>query len=146
MALIQRGSAVAESRPPKVWPMAEMRNETRTDAHLVKPPPRRPRRCYFVRVPGPQQPRLTLGGIVMLDRQVVTKELRELILGALVPLDEDELANDAPLVDEILDSLGIAEVATFIEERIARPLSPDEEVRATFASIDTVVDFIVANG
>jgi acyl carrier protein len=82
----------------------------------------------------------------MLDRQVITKELRELILGALVPLDEDELDNDAPLVDEILDSLGIAEVATFIEERIARPLSPDEEVRATFASIDTVVDFVVANG
>ncbi len=80
-----------------------------------------------------------------MDRQVVTKELRELILDVLVPLDEDELRNGAPLVDEILDSLGIAEVATFIEERIGRPLAPDEEVRSTFASVDTVVDFIVTH-
>ncbi len=81
-----------------------------------------------------------------MDRQVVTKELRELILDVLVPLDEDELKDEAPLVDEILDSLGIAEVATFIEERIGRALTPDEEVRSTFASVDRVVDFIVANG
>ncbi|WP_169337854.1 phosphopantetheine-binding protein [Propionicicella superfundia] len=75
----------------------------------------------------------------------VTRRLRDLILERLVPLDEDELADDAPLVDEILDSLGIAEVAVFIEEEIDRPLEPSEEVRSTFASVDSVVAFIVAN-
>lgn len=80
----------------------------------------------------------------MKDRPALIQDLRDLILERLVPLDEDELINDAPLVDEVLDSLGIAEVAVFIEDEIGRPLEPDEEVRATFASVDAVVDFILA--
>jgi acyl carrier protein len=79
------------------------------------------------------------------DKDDLTRELRALILDSLVPLDEDELDNGSPLVDEILDSLGIAEVAVFIEEHIRRDLKPDEETRSTFASINTVVDFILAN-
>lgn len=81
----------------------------------------------------------------MKDRPALVQDLRDLILERLVPLDDDELINDAPLVDEVLDSLGIAEVAVFIEDEIGRPLEPDEEVRATFASVDAVVDFIVVN-
>jgi acyl carrier protein len=81
----------------------------------------------------------------MLDRDELIRDIRSLILDSLVPLDDDELKNDSPLVDEILDSLGIAEIAVFIEERIGRELAPDEETRSTFASIDTVADFIVAN-
>lgn len=80
----------------------------------------------------------------MKDRQALVQELRDLILERLVPLEDDELVNDAPLVDEVLDSLGIAEVAVFIEDEIGRPLEADEEVRATFASVDAVVDFIIA--
>lgn len=81
----------------------------------------------------------------MKDRPALIQELRDQILERLIPLDDDELINDAPLVDEVLDSLGIAEVAVFIEDEIGRPLEPDEEVRATFASVDAVVDFILAN-
>lgn len=81
----------------------------------------------------------------MKDRDELVSELRALILESLVPLDDDELGNDASLVDDILDSLGIAEVAVFIEERIGRELRPDEETRSTFASVDAVVDFIIAN-
>lgn len=79
------------------------------------------------------------------DRQSLVSDLRSLILESLVPLDEGELSNDASLVDEILDSLGIAEIAVFIEDRIGRPLEPNEETRSTFASIDAVADFIVSN-
>lgn len=79
------------------------------------------------------------------DRAALTQELRSLILNDLVPLDDDELRNDSSLVDAVLDSLGIAEVASFIESHIGRPLSADEEVRATFASIDTVIEFIARN-
>lgn len=81
----------------------------------------------------------------MKDRNELVQELRDLILERLVPLDDDELANDEPLVGEVLDSLGIAEVAVFIEDEIGRPLEPNEEVRGTFASVDAVVDFIIAN-
>ena len=81
----------------------------------------------------------------MKDRDELVSELRSLILESLVPLDDDELDNDSSLVDDILDSLGIAEVAVFIEERIGRELRPDEEARSTFASVDAVVDFILAN-
>lgn len=77
------------------------------------------------------------------DAEAITQRLRELILTRLVPLEDDELDNDAPLIDEILDSLGIAEIALFIEDEIGRALQPSEEVRATFASIDAVVRFII---
>ena len=81
----------------------------------------------------------------MKGREELIQELRDMILGRLVPLDDDELVNDAPLVDEVLDSLGIAEVAVFIEDEVGRPLEPDEEVRATFASVDAVVDFVLTH-
>lgn len=79
----------------------------------------------------------------MKSQEQVRSSLRALIVGELVPLSDDELRDDAPLVDEVLDSLGIAEIAVFIEEEIGRPLRESEEVRSTFASVDAVVTFIV---
>lgn len=76
---------------------------------------------------------------------VIRRELRDLIIFQLVPLDEDELSDDAQLVDDVLDSLGISELAIFIEEQIGRSLEESEETRATFASINSIVDFIVKN-
>ncbi|SEB84082.1 hypothetical protein SAMN04489806_1917 [Paramicrobacterium humi] len=81
----------------------------------------------------------------MVDDTILIDELRSLIMSELVPLEDDELTNETPLVDNVLDSLGIAEVATFIEDQIGRPLEPDEETRATFASVNSIVDFINAN-
>jgi acyl carrier protein len=75
----------------------------------------------------------------------IRRELRDLIISELVPLEEDELSDDSQLVDDVLDSLGIAEVAIFIEDRIGRPLTEAEETRTTFASINSVVEFIVKN-
>ncbi len=75
----------------------------------------------------------------------IRRELRDLIIFQLVPLEEDELKDDAQLVDDVLDSLGISEIAIFIEDRIGRPLNESEETRATFSSIDSIVEFIVKN-
>ena len=75
----------------------------------------------------------------------IRRELRDLILVQLVPLEEDELSDDAQLVDDILDSLGISELAIFIEDRIGRPLEESEETRATFATINSIVEFIIKN-
>lgn len=75
----------------------------------------------------------------------IRRELRDLIIFQLVPLEEDELSDDAQLVDDVLDSLGISELAIFIEDRIGRALSESEETRTTFASINSIVEFIVKN-
>jgi len=77
--------------------------------------------------------------------EVIRRELRDLIILQLVPLEEDELSDETPLVDEILDSLGIAELAVFVEDQLGRPLEDREETRATFATISSVVEFIVKN-
>jgi acyl carrier protein len=79
------------------------------------------------------------------NANTVRRGLRDLIISQLVPLEEDELGDDAPLVDDVLDSLGIAELAIFIEDEIGRRLDESEETRATFASINSVVEFIVKN-
>ncbi|WP_299087617.1 hypothetical protein [uncultured Microbacterium sp.] len=81
----------------------------------------------------------------MSERDLLTAELRDVILTDLVPLEADELHNDTPLVDNVLDSLGIAELAVFIEDLIGRTLRAEEETRSTFASIDSIVEFISAN-
>jgi acyl carrier protein len=78
------------------------------------------------------------------NSEQLRRELRDIIITDLVPLEEEELADNASLVDDVLDSLGIAELAVFIEEEIGRPLQASEETKATFASVDSVVDFIVA--
>jgi acyl carrier protein len=75
----------------------------------------------------------------------IRRELRDLIILQLVPLEDDELSDDAQLVDDVLDSLGISELAIFIEDRIGRPLDESEETRATFATINSIVEFIVKN-
>jgi acyl carrier protein len=75
----------------------------------------------------------------------IRRELRDLIIDQLVPLEEDELTDDAQLVDDVLDSLGIAELAIFIEDRIGRPLTESEDTRTTFTSVNSVVEFIVKN-
>ena len=75
----------------------------------------------------------------------VRRELRDLITFQLVPIEDHELSDDAQLVDDVLDSLGIAELAVFIEDEIGRPLDESEETRATFATINSVVEFIVKN-
>ena len=75
----------------------------------------------------------------------IRRALRDLIILQLVPLEEDELSDDAQLVDDVLDSLGIAELAIFIEDEIGRPLEESEETRSTFATINSIVEFIVKN-
>jgi acyl carrier protein len=75
----------------------------------------------------------------------IRRGLRDLIISQLVPLEEDELSDDAQLVDDVLDSLGIAELAIFIEDEIGRPLDESEETRSTFATINSIVEFIVKN-
>lgn len=81
----------------------------------------------------------------MSEHERLTAELRDVILTDLVPLEPEELHNDTPLVDNVLDSLGIAELAVFIEDRIGRTLRAEEETRSTFANIDSIVKFISAN-
>lgn len=75
----------------------------------------------------------------------IRRELRDLIITDLVPLEDDELSDDSPLVDDVLDSLGISELAIFIEDRIGRPLTELEDTRTTFATINSIVEFIVKN-
>jgi len=82
---------------------------------------------------------------IVKEADQVRRELRDLITTQLVPLEEDELGDDVQLVDDVLDSLGIAELAIFIEDEIGRSLTESEDTRSTFASIHSIVEFIVKN-
>jgi len=88
---------------------------------------------------------MTVAAVEVKDADGVRRALRDLIIFQLVPLEEAELGDDAQLVDDVLDSLGISELAIFIEDEIGRPLEESEEARATFASINSIVEFIVRN-
>ena len=65
---------------------------------------------------------MTVTDEIMKSADEIRRGLRDLIIFQLVPLEEHELSDDAPLVDDVLDSLGISEIAIFIEDEIGRPL------------------------
>ena len=88
---------------------------------------------------------MTIADDVVTSADEIRRELRDLIILQLVPREEDELSDDAQLVDDVLDSLEISEIAIFIEDRIGRPLNESEETRTTFATISSIVEFIVKN-
>ena len=88
---------------------------------------------------------VTVTNEIMKSADEIRRALRDLIIFQLVPLEEHELADDAALVDDLLDSLGISEIAIFIEDEIGRTLHESEETRTTFATINSIVEFIVKN-
>jgi acyl carrier protein len=73
-------------------------------------------------------------------------ELEPRILALLADyVPEDELATLKPtddIIGNLLDSLALAELMSFVEEEIGRPLRPTEQTRAVFHSIGAIVQFV----
>ena len=60
-------------------------------------------------------------------------------------IDEAELRGDSDLL-EVVDSLGVAELFEFVEERLGRPLREDEMTRETFGTIAAIAKLIRSEG
>lgn len=70
------------------------------------------------------------------------QQLRQIVLLSS-SIDEAELNDESKLL-EFVDSLGIAEIFEFVEDRIGRPLAEEEMTRETFATIASVAALIRA--
>ena len=68
-------------------------------------------------------------------------QIRELI-HEIAFIEDAELDLDTPLLEDILASEGIVEVAALIGTAIGRELTADERTASTFFSMATIIEFI----
>ena len=82
-----------------------------------------------------------------MDRDALRAEVKQLLAtGLRLQLAPDDIPDDAPIFGDTLglDSIDALELVVLVEDRFHVSI-PDEEVgRRAFASVDALVDFILA--
>ncbi len=78
------------------------------------------------------------------DQDTTKKELREFILEAFLFGDESELFEDGDsfMAKGIIDSTGVLELVSFLEEKYGVTVDDEEMVPANLDSLDNLATFI----
>ena len=71
-----------------------------------------------------------------------TEPLREFIRRQFLFDDSAELADDDPLFPDVIDSLGVMELVTFVEERYGIAIDEDELLVDNFRSLSAIGELI----
>lgn len=78
------------------------------------------------------------------DQNTIKKDLREFIVDNFMVGSEDETLNDSDSFMEkgIVDSTGVLELTSFVEEKYDFTIEDDEMLPENLDSIDNLVNFI----
>ena len=58
-------------------------------------------------------------------------------------VEPDEIDHDKSMIDEgIIDSFGLVEIATFLEQEFKFSIADDEMIRDNFGSVNKIVKFV----
>lgn len=68
--------------------------------------------------------------------------IREYIRDELLVTDGDALKNDTPLWGGVLDSVGLMQLITFIEERYEIEIEDDELTSAHFGTVSNIASLV----
>ena len=78
---------------------------------------------------------------------MVRDRVREFLFEKFPLAKSRSLDDNASLLDEgILDSLGVLELVTFLQEELSVAVEDDDLVPENFASIDAIVQFVDSKG
>lgn len=62
-------------------------------------------------------------------------------------VEREDIDLDKSMIDEgIIDSFGLIEIATFMENEFQMKITEDKMIRANFGSVNKIVNFIEAEG
>lgn len=80
-----------------------------------------------------------------MNHTAVSKDLLDYILCTFYVTSCDDVDLDASLVkQEIIDSMGLIEIATFIEKRYGLKISQSDLNQANFGSVNRIVEFVLS--
>jgi acyl carrier protein len=75
----------------------------------------------------------------------VEEQIRDFVLSELLwDGAPDALTNDLPLVDRVLDSLGIVQLTAFLEHRFGIRVRDEEVLPRNFESIAAIAGFVAS--
>ena len=82
----------------------------------------------------------------MSQKEKVVNELKQILTEDLfVSVPENEIKLEDSLANDLgVDSVGLVELTTLLEERYGIPISSEEVSRENFRNLDRLSDFIVA--
>jgi acyl carrier protein len=70
-------------------------------------------------------------------------EIRAFLVDTFLFGRNDQLHNDAPLMDKVIDSQGVVELVVFLQERFAISVEDDEVNTENLDSINKAVAYVV---
>ncbi|MCP3933657.1 MAG: acyl carrier protein [Bacteroidetes bacterium] len=74
------------------------------------------------------------------------QKIKERLLGFIIRnfmVEKEAINLDKSLIDEgIIDSFGLIEIASFLEEEFSMEVNEDDMNRDNFGSVDRIIDFI----
>ena len=80
-----------------------------------------------------------------MNRSLITQELLQYIAGAFYISSVDDIDLDISLIkQEVIDSMGLLEIATFVQQRFNFPVSEKELNQENFGSINLITNYIIS--
>lgn len=72
----------------------------------------------------------------------IEQEIRGFLVETFLFGRNEELRNDAPLMDKVIDSHGVVELVVFLQERFALRVEDEEVTTENLDSVDKAVAFV----
>jgi acyl carrier protein len=73
----------------------------------------------------------------------IEREVRAFLVDTFLFGRSDQLQDDAPLMDKVIDSQGVVELVVFLQERFAITVEDDEVNTENLDSVNRAVAFVV---
>jgi acyl carrier protein len=73
----------------------------------------------------------------------IEREIRTFLVDTFLFGRSDQLRDDAPLMDKVIDSQGVVELVVFLQERFAITVEDDEVTTENLDSVNKAVAYVV---
>lgn len=73
----------------------------------------------------------------------ISREVRTFLVDTFLFGRDEELRDDAPLMDKVIDSHGVVELVVFLQERFAITVEDDEVTNENLDSVNKTVAYVI---
>jgi acyl carrier protein len=83
--------------------------------------------------------------VTHMDRGEITRRVRDFVSNELILFDSGELNDDTPLLGDLIDSVGLLELVSFLEGEFYVTIGQDDFLdRRNFQSVAAIAQFVEA--
>jgi acyl carrier protein len=81
--------------------------------------------------------------MLTMQKTDIEREIRAFLVDTFLFGRSDQLHDDAPLMDKVIDSQGVVELVVFLQERFAITVEDDEVTTENLDSVNKAVAYVV---